>query len=118
MAEAVATQADGERQAAIKTAEGVKQSQILKAEGNAQAIKTVADADAYQIKTVQTAIRENFKDGAVLSRQFDVNENALKDNTKIIITDKNNPAQMIVISDKEGQTIVPIPKPKENTRYE
>lgn len=113
LAEAVATEADGERQAQIKRAEGEQQAQINMATGKAQAIKLVADAEAYQIKTVQTAIRENFKDAAVLSRQFEVNENALKENTKIIITEKGQPAPMIVISDKDGQTIVPIPKPKE-----
>jgi len=112
LADAVALQADGERQAAIKVSEGEQQAQINKAIGEAQAIKTVADAEAYRIKTVLTATRENFIENAILSRQFDVNENALMNNTKIIFTDKNSPAPMIVISDKEGETIVPIPKPK------
>ena len=55
LAQALATQADGERQAAIKRAEGSKQSAILEAEGQANAIKTVAEAEASKIKLIAAA---------------------------------------------------------------
>jgi len=73
-ATATETQADGKRRALIKEAEGYKQSSILKAEGEAKAIELV-----------NMAAREYFKDEAQLMRKLEVTENALKNNTKIIV---------------------------------
>ena len=66
---ATVLEADGKREAAIRSAEGAKQAQILQAEGEAEAIKRVAEAEKFKkltvaegeaeaIRTVFTAIHE------------------------------------------------------------
>ena len=73
-ATATETKADGERRAVIKRADGDKQSRILVAEGEAQAIKLVNEAaDAY------------FKGNAQLLKQLQVAQEALANNSKIVI---------------------------------
>jgi regulator of protease activity HflC (stomatin/prohibitin superfamily) len=73
-ATATETKADGERRAVIKKADGDKQSRILVAEGEAQAIKLVNEAaDAY------------FKGNAQLLKQLQVAQEALVNNSKIVI---------------------------------
>jgi regulator of protease activity HflC (stomatin/prohibitin superfamily) len=73
-ATATETKADGERRAVIKRADGDKQSRILVAEGEAQAIKLVNEAaDAY------------FKGNAQLLKQLQVAQEALVNNSKIVI---------------------------------
>jgi regulator of protease activity HflC (stomatin/prohibitin superfamily) len=73
-ATATETKADGERRAVIKKADGDKQSRILVAEGEAQAIKLVNEAaDAY------------FKGNAQLLKQLQVAQEALANNSKIVI---------------------------------
>jgi len=74
-------EADGERKAAIKVAEGKKQASILEAEGKAIAFKL---------------INESFVGNAQLLKQLDITENALKDNSKIILTDKGISPQIIL----------------------
>lgn len=77
------TKADGDRRAKIKRAEGDKQSSILKAEGQAKAFKL---------------IEESFKDRAELLRRLEVTENSLKDNSKIVLTEKGITPQIIMDS--------------------
>jgi len=73
-ATATETEADGVRRAAIKKADGERQSRILVAEGEAQAIKLVNEAaDAY------------FKGNAQLLKQLQVAQEALVNNSKIVI---------------------------------
>jgi len=73
-ATATETEADGVRRAAIKKADGEKQSRVLVAEGEAQAIKLVNEAaDAY------------FKGNAQLLKQLQVAQEALVNNSKIVI---------------------------------
>jgi len=73
-ATATETEADGVRRAAIKKADGERQSRILVAEGEAQAIKLVNEAaDAY------------FKGNAQLLKQLQVAQEALANNSKIVI---------------------------------
>lgn len=73
-ATATETKADGERRAVIKKADGDKQSRILVAEGEAQAIKLVNEAaNAY------------FKGNAQLLKQLQVAQEALVNNSKIVI---------------------------------
>ncbi|MDH4366827.1 MAG: SPFH/Band 7/PHB domain protein [Dehalococcoidia bacterium] len=73
-ATATETKADGERRAVIKKADGDKQSRILVAEGEAQAIKLVNEAaNAY------------FKGNAQLLKQLQVAQEALANNSKIVI---------------------------------
>lgn len=108
----------------MKKAEGEALAMKTKAEGQANAITTVATADATRIKTiataeaekikvVNTAIRDNFKDAAVIYRQFEVNEVALKDNAKVIFT-KEGISPIVVIGD--DKKIVPIPKPEDQSK--
>ncbi len=75
------TQADGLRRSAIKEAEGQKQAEILKAEGKAEAFKLIDKA---------------FVGNAKLLRELEVTENALKNNSKIILTDKGITPQLII----------------------
>ncbi len=97
-------EADGFRRAAIKEAEGVKQAQILRAEGQAKAIVEVANARAKEIELVNDAAQEHFKDQAVALKTLEVNEQALKDNTKYIVADKGqNPT--LVLNAGDGKVI-------------
>ena len=67
------TEADGIKRAKIKEAEGEKQSTILKAQGQAAAFEL---------------IEKSFKGRAELLRRLEVTENSLKNNTKIVLTEK------------------------------
>src|SRR3989338_8924034 len=71
------TQADGERRASIKVAEGSAKSVEIEAEAKAEAIRLVNEsADKY------------FKGNAQLLKKYEVTEASLKDNAKIILTEK------------------------------
>jgi regulator of protease activity HflC (stomatin/prohibitin superfamily) len=90
-ATATETKADGERRAVIKKADGDKQSRILVAEGEAQAIKLVNEAaDAY------------FKGNAQLLKQLQVAQEALVNNSKIVIS--TGQSLINVIGDLAGIT--------------
>lgn len=80
-ATAVETKADGEKRAKIKESEGVKQSNILVAEGQAKAFEL---------------IDKSFKGNAQLLKKLDVTLSSLKDNSKIIITEKGINPQLIL----------------------
>jgi regulator of protease activity HflC (stomatin/prohibitin superfamily) len=67
------TEADGLRRAAIKAAEGTKQAAILEAEGRSAAFDL---------------INKSFVGNAQLLRTLEVTENSLKNNAKIILTEK------------------------------
>lgn len=97
-ATATETKADGERRAEIKKADGVKQALILEAEGKAQAIKLVNEA-----------ANTYFVGNAQLLKQFEVNQAALENNTKIVFTEKGS-SPTVVIGEKD--TIIPIKKPE------
>lgn len=100
------TQADGEKRSVIKIAEGKNEAMILDATARAESIKRIAEADASRIEIVNEAARRHFKDNAVVLKTLEVNETALKDNSKIILTHPGvNPS--LIIGD--GQTkIVPV----------
>jgi len=68
------TSADGEKRANIKEAEGVKQSKILEAEGEAEAIKLVNEA-----------ANKYFIGNAQILKKLETLEEALKNNSKIIV---------------------------------
>lgn len=124
-ATAVETQADGEKRAAIKKAEGKKDAQKLEAEGKkealrleaegeASAITAVAEAKAQAIEKVNTAAKNFFKEGAIEYRRLEVTENALKDNTKYVITQEGiSPSIILPTADNNGKGggdgITPIP---------
>lgn len=75
------TEADGIRRAAIKQAEGEKQSAILKAEGQAKAFDLV---------------NKSFKGNAKELRRLEVTENSLRNNSKVILTQKGITPQVIL----------------------
>jgi len=118
LAEAAATEADGERQASIKRAEGSKQSAILQAEGQATATKTIAEAEATKIKTiaaaeaerikvVNQAAKDYFKENAIELKRLETMQEAMRDNTKYIIVEKGtNPT--LVLDSANGMGITPI----------
>jgi regulator of protease activity HflC (stomatin/prohibitin superfamily) len=74
LAEAVETQADGQRRAIIKEAEGEKTASILRAEGQAKSIVLVNEA-----------AESTFKDKAQLLRKLEALERVLATNTKIVL---------------------------------
>ena len=80
-ATALETEADGMRRAYIKKAEGQRQASILEAEGKAKAFKL---------------INESFKGNAQLLKQLEVTETSLKNNAKIILTEKGITPQLII----------------------
>lgn len=73
-ATAAETVADGERRAAIKKAEGVKQARILQAEGESEAIRLVNEA-----------ANKYFIGNAQILRKLQAVENALEENSKIVV---------------------------------
>jgi len=75
------TEADGIKRAKIKEAEGNKQFQILVAEGKAKAFELIS---------------KSFKGSAVTDKQLEVTRDALKDNSKIILTEKGISPQLII----------------------
>lgn len=94
-ATAAETKADGEKRAAIKKAEGIRQSRILQAEGEAEAIRLVNEA-----------ANKYFVGNAQLLRKLETVQNALEENTKIIVP--SNAELVNVIGDMAG--VVPLKK--------
>lgn len=92
------TQADGERRAAIKMAEG-----------NARAVEIDAKAKAEAIKLVNEAADKYFKGNAQLLKQFEVTEESLKRNSKIILTEKG--IQPVILFGEEKTIPIKIQKP-------
>lgn len=92
-ATAAETTADGIKRAEIKKAEGIKQAKILEAEGEAQAIKLVNEAAEMY-----------FKGNAQLLRKLQTTENALKNNSKIVVN--SNSELVNVIGEMAG--VLPI----------
>jgi len=92
-ANAVETQADGEKRASIKKAEGVRQASILQAEGQAEAIKLVNEmAEKY------------FVGNAQVLRKIEAVEKSLANNSKIVV---NSEKELInVIGDLAGAPII------------
>lgn len=74
-------EADGLKKAYIKEAEGKRQFAILEAEGKAKSFDL---------------IEKSFKGKAQLLKKLEVTENSLKDNSKVIITDKGISPQLII----------------------
>jgi regulator of protease activity HflC (stomatin/prohibitin superfamily) len=75
------TEADGFRRAEIKRAEGEKQACILKAEGQAKAFDL---------------INKSFKENAQILRKLEVTENSLRNNAKIILSEKGITPQLLI----------------------
>lgn len=77
-------------------ADGVRRSKIKVAEGEAKAIRLKADAKADAIKAVHTSARKYFTGNAQKLKRLEVTENSLKNNSKIIITEKGIKPQLII----------------------
>jgi regulator of protease activity HflC (stomatin/prohibitin superfamily) len=77
-------------------ADGMKRSEIKKAEGVAQAKKIIAEGQAQSIKLVNEAAEKYFKGNAQILKQLEVTESALKDNTKVVLTEKGITPQIIL----------------------
>lgn len=91
-ATAAETEADGIKRAAIKSAEGFKQAEILKAEGSKTARILQAEGEA----KYNELISKSFTGNVQLFKRLEVTQNSLKDNAKIILTDKGiNPTLLI-----------------------
>lgn len=73
-ATAAETEADGKKRAAIKEAEGI-----------AQGKKIVADANAYKIKIENDAAKKHFTGNAQKLKQYEVAQNSLQTNSKVIL---------------------------------
>jgi regulator of protease activity HflC (stomatin/prohibitin superfamily) len=84
-ANAVEIEADGKRRANIKEAEGIAQGKII-----------VAKGEADRIRLVNEAANKYFVGNAVKLRELDVSESALKDNAKIVLTEKGINPQIIM----------------------
>ena len=119
-ANAKETQADGEKRSAIKLAEGKNEAMILDATAKAESIKRIAEAQASKIEIVNEAARRHFRDNAVVLKTLEVNEAALKDNSKIILTREGvNPSLIIgdgsaKIMPVESKTFVKKDEKREN----
>lgn len=92
LATARETEADGKRRAAIKEAEGERQALILEAEGQKKAQILVAEAKAKEFELVN----KTFNSKAQLLKKLEVTRSSLKDNSKIILTDKGISPQLLV----------------------
>jgi len=106
-ATAIETKADGEKRAEIKRAEGQRQARILEAQGVQQAKVLEAEGEAQAIALVNIAAEKYFVGNAQVLRKLEAMENALKNNTKVVVP--ANAELMNVISEMAG--IVPL-RPK------
>lgn len=111
-------ESEGVRQSAILQAEGFKQAEILKAEGDAQAKLLRAEAEAKAIEMVSVAAEKYFQERAALSKQLDVLQVILAQNTKYIIPGN---AEMVTVLGLDSQTspqVVPLrPTPGGGLRH-
>ncbi|HKQ22357.1 MAG TPA: SPFH domain-containing protein, partial [Nitrososphaeraceae archaeon] len=107
------TAADGEKRAAIKQAEGQMQSAVLKAQGEAQAILKVAEARSKEIQIINEAAQKYFVGNAQILKQLEVNETAMKDNTKFVIAEKGTNPVIVFGQDGVPTNNVIVTKPKD-----
>lgn len=85
LATAAETVADGKRRAAIKEAQGLAEAKVI-----------VAKSEAERIKLVNESAEKYFVGNAQILRRLDVTESSLKNNAKIILTDKGISPQIIL----------------------
>lgn len=90
------TEADGIKRAAIKESEGKKRSAILEAEGLKEGRILVAQGEAERIKLVNEAANKYFTGNAIQLRKLDVTEASLKENAKIILSEKGINPQLLI----------------------
>lgn len=72
----------------FEAAEQQKLAQIQRAEGEREAAIKVAEGKAKAIQLVNEAAEKYFKGNAQALKQIEMTETALKDNAKVVITEK------------------------------
>ncbi len=88
--------AEQQKLATIQRAEGEREATIQRAEGDRAAAIKVAEGRAEAIRLVNEAAEKYFQGNAQLLRQLEMMENALKDNAKIVVTEKGvNPTLLL-----------------------
>jgi regulator of protease activity HflC (stomatin/prohibitin superfamily) len=80
--------AEQQKKATIQRAEGDREAMIRKAEGERKASIEVAEGKAEAIRLVNEAAQRYFQGSAQILRQLETTESALRDNAKIVITEK------------------------------
>lgn len=80
--------AEQQKLATIQRAEGEREATIQRAEGEREASIRVAEGRAQAIQLVNEAAEKYFQGNAQLLRQLEMTENSLKDNAKIVVTEK------------------------------
>lgn len=108
LANAVETEADGQRRAAIKKAEGAKQAIILGAEGQQQATVKIAQGEAEATKLRNEALTTYFKDTAITFKQLDTIAASLQNNSKVIVP-QGNAISLILSEMDSARKLIPIP---------
>jgi len=101
LSDAKKIEARGYKEAEIEKAEGTKKASILEAEGNRQASILEAEGKAKAFDLIE----KSFKGNAQIEKQLEVTRDSLKNNSKIILTDKGISPTLLV-----GE--LPIPKEK------
>jgi regulator of protease activity HflC (stomatin/prohibitin superfamily) len=85
-------EADGDKKASIKKAEGKKRASILESEGMKESSILEAQGKSEAFKLIE----KEFKGNAQLLKKLEVTENSLKNNSKIILTEKGINPQLLI----------------------
>ena len=88
--------AKGAKESAILKADGERQAQILRADGEREAKIRIAEGESERIRMVSESAEAHFKGGAKELKELEVTENALKFNSKIVLTEKGISPQVII----------------------
>ncbi len=80
----------------FEASEQQKLAVIQRAEGDREAAIKIAEGKAEAIRLVNEAAQQYFHGNAQVLKQMEMTENALRDNTKIVITDEGiNPTLLL-----------------------
>ena len=88
--------AKGAKESSILKAEGQRQAQILQADGERESKIRIAKGESERIKMVSESATAYFKGGAKQLKELEVTENALKFNSKVVLTEKGISPQVII----------------------
>ena len=100
--------AEGEKEKIVLQAQAEKERQELVANGQASAIVMVADANKHKIEVENKALTDHFTGSAIVYKNLETIEKAYRDNSKIIVTDKDHPLTFILDETQDGKKIIPI----------
>lgn len=140
LAKAKKIEAGGDKEARIQRAIGYQKEQELRAKGEATAIKTVADGNKYEIEQIAKADAEritkiadarakeiqvvhdsankHFIENAKDLKGLEVTENSLKNNSKVIMTEKGMSPNLIIdaTDDEKMKKIIPFASDKRSDK--